>query len=129
MKITIDTEKPPRFWGKLKGAVAIARAAFTAPIVYEKPTVDGIVNRYIKKRIDLLESMLWLKYPGDSEELAFLKGELASGRHLVTQEEEDSFRTARRIWQIVVVCMVVFFICPVAYYVYWITRLLFVLWL
>ena len=128
MKIAIDTGKPPRFWGKLKNAVAVARAAFAAPIVYEKPSVDGVANRYIKKRIDLLESMLWLKYPGDSEELAFLKDELASGRHLVTQKEDDSLRFIQRIWKVYVVCMVVFLICPVAYYVYWITRLLFVLW-
>ena len=48
------------------------------------PMVDGIANRWIKDRISILEA--WKLQ--DTEEYAFLKRELASGNHLVTENED-----------------------------------------
>ena len=51
------------------------------------PMVDGIANRWIKDRISILETY---KHQ-DTEEYSFLKRELASGNHLVTENEIDRF--------------------------------------
>lgn len=53
----------------------------------ETPMVDGIANRWIKDRIYILEAYK----RQDTEEYAFLKRELASGNHLVTENEIDRF--------------------------------------
>lgn len=49
----------------------------------ETPMVDGIANRWIKDRISILEACKLQ----DTEEYAFLKRELASENHLVTENE------------------------------------------
>ena len=51
------------------------------------PMVDGVANRWIKDRISVLEACKLQ----DTEEYAFLKRELASGNHLVTENEIDRF--------------------------------------
>ena len=50
----------------------------------ETPMVDGIANRWIKDRIYILEACKLQ----DPEEYAFLKRELASENHLVTENEK-----------------------------------------
>ena len=53
----------------------------------ETPMVDGIANRWIKDRISILEACKLQ----DTEEYAFLKRELASGDHLVAENEDKNF--------------------------------------
>ena len=53
----------------------------------EMPMVDGIANRWIKDRISILEACKLQ----DTEEYAFLKRELASGDHLVAENEDKNF--------------------------------------
>lgn len=50
------------------------------------PMVDGIANRWIKDRISILEACKLQ----DTEEYAFLKRELASGDHLVAENEDKN---------------------------------------
>lgn len=87
MKISINTEKPPRFLIKLKDA--FAKKSLSSP--NEPEIVDGLVNTYIKNRIAVLKiNDLWFvpkRTEGEEKELAFLEEELASGRHAVHNED------------------------------------------
>ena len=73
--------------GKKKYVLSMGLANLTsAESELETPMVDGIANRWIKDRISVLEACKLQ----DTEEYAFLKRELASENHLVTENEKKA---------------------------------------
>ena len=68
------------------------------------PMVDGVANRWIKDRISILEACKLQ----DTEEYAFLKRELASGDHLVAENEDKNFNYYYGVHIIVTILCIVF---------------------